>query len=151
MAARGKVSRRLKNKQNILMFIGTIRSTFQAALFPEAQHIYLPTIWQKKPLSWTLLHQIKDIHPRVKGQRWCSPSQAGSKECPTLREISAGTWEATVRNFCLPSVPFYNVSILWVRLLMPSLSENKHFGFLPSRSLFSTKRIGKINIDLWIK
>lgn len=44
MAARGKVSRRLKNKQNILVFIGTIRSTFQAARFPEAPHFHLPAM-----------------------------------------------------------------------------------------------------------
>lgn len=106
MAARGKVSRRLKNKQNILVFIGTIRSTFQAALFPEAQHIFLPTYHMTKGVIVMDPASSNQRHPRVNGQRQRSPSQAGSKECPARSEISAGTWEATIRTFCLPSVPF---------------------------------------------
>ena len=42
------------------MLIGTTQSTFQSALFSEALHIYLPTIGQKKSLSFTMLHQIRD-------------------------------------------------------------------------------------------
>ena len=49
-----------KTKKKIFMLIGTTQSTFQSALFSEALHIYLPTIGQKKSLSFTMLHQIRD-------------------------------------------------------------------------------------------
>lgn len=81
MAASWKVSRKLKIQQNSLVFIGTVGSAFQAALFPEARHVHPPTIGQKKPLSWACFANPKT--GPCAGPALMSARQAGRKgACP---------------------------------------------------------------------
>lgn len=114
----------------------------------------LSTIWQKKSLSLTMLHQIRDKNVKGGPPPRSSPSHAGSKVCWIQSEVCVGhLWRGSIRK----ALPSRSVSIKCAnfmnKFLMLSLSRSqrrKNIGFLLVRSLFPMKRWGKINIELWM-